>query len=101
VAQGDNVRGSAGLDDKRRAVLTTLADTFVPAVRPPDAERDDPHGYWRRTAADVGVGPLLADRLEELLGPTTSPSSASCSTCCGSPASPGSPRAPASGCSTR
>jgi choline dehydrogenase-like flavoprotein len=69
VAQRDSDRGSAGLDDKRRRVLTALADTFVPQVRPPDAEREDPHGFWRRTAADVGVGPLLADRLEELLAP--------------------------------
>jgi choline dehydrogenase-like flavoprotein len=63
VAQG------TGLDDRRRAVLAALADTFAPPARPPAAERDDPHGFWARRASDVGVGPLLADRLEELLTP--------------------------------
>jgi choline dehydrogenase-like flavoprotein len=58
-----------GLQERHRTVLATLAETFAPAVRPPDAERDDPHGFWGRTASDLGVGPLLADRLEELLRP--------------------------------
>jgi choline dehydrogenase-like flavoprotein len=63
------VAEGAGLDDRRRAVLAALAETFAPAARPPAPEQDDPHGFWARSAADVGVGPLLADRLEELLGP--------------------------------
>lgn len=71
MAEATGARGgeATGLDDRKRAVLAALADTFAPAVRPPDAERDDPHGFWARTASDVGVGPLLADRLEELLAP--------------------------------
>ncbi len=55
------------LDARRRAVLDTLADTFAPPVRPPDADRDDPTGFWARRAGELGVGGLLGDRLEELL----------------------------------
>jgi choline dehydrogenase-like flavoprotein len=58
-----------GLDERRRAVLFDLAETFTPAVAPPQAQADDPHGFWGRTAADVDVAPALADRLEELLDP--------------------------------
>ncbi|MCC5949278.1 MAG: GMC family oxidoreductase [Nitriliruptoraceae bacterium] len=59
--------GEPILDVRRRAVLDDLADTFVPPVRPPDADRDDPTGFWSRRAGELGVGGLLADRLQELL----------------------------------
>jgi choline dehydrogenase-like flavoprotein len=44
--------------DRRRAVLTALCDTFVPAV-----ERvPDPDGFWARCASDLGV-PLALESL--------------------------------------
>jgi choline dehydrogenase-like flavoprotein len=62
-------RRGPGLTEARRRMLAVLADTFAPAVRPPAAEADDPHGFWARRASDVGVAEPLARRLEELLGP--------------------------------
>lgn len=43
------------LSEVQRAVLASLADTFVPAVQGPD----DPHGFWGRSASDLGVPPTL------------------------------------------
>jgi choline dehydrogenase-like flavoprotein len=57
------------LDDRRRATLAALADTFASPARPPAAEASDPTGFWARSAAEVGVAEPLADRLEELLPP--------------------------------
>jgi choline dehydrogenase-like flavoprotein len=57
------------LDDKRRATLAALADTFAPPARPPAAAGGDPTGFWARRASDVGVAEPLARRLEELLPP--------------------------------
>jgi choline dehydrogenase-like flavoprotein len=64
------VEDTAGvLHDRRRATIAALADTYVPPVRPPTAEADDPHGFWARRASDLGVGELLAGWLEDLLTP--------------------------------
>jgi choline dehydrogenase-like flavoprotein len=60
---------SAGWTDGRRAVLDALAETFCPPARPPAAAGGDPTGFWARSASDVGVGPLLAGRLLEVLPP--------------------------------
>ncbi len=53
------------LSEIQQAVLAQLADTFVPSVEVPD----DPHGFWARTASDLGVPEamqaLLADMPEE------------------------------------
>lgn len=50
------------------AALGSLCDTFVPSVRPPKVESDDPTGFWRRRATDLGVHELLADELARRLG---------------------------------
>ncbi len=55
------------LSDRDRAVLDALADTFAPSARPPAVQQHDPNGFWARRAADLGVGTLLADRLEQML----------------------------------
>jgi acyl-CoA reductase-like NAD-dependent aldehyde dehydrogenase len=39
------------LSDEQRATLEALCDTVVPAVE----RRDDPDGFWARTASDLGV----------------------------------------------
>lgn len=57
------------LDTAARAMLTVLADTFAPAVRPPRPQVDDPTGFWGRRASDLDVGEQLAQRLTELLRP--------------------------------
>jgi choline dehydrogenase-like flavoprotein len=66
-AAGEGPAAGAELDDRKRGVLTVLAATFAPPARPPAAEQDDPHGFWARSAGDLDIGPLLADRLVELL----------------------------------
>ena len=43
------------LSEVQRAVLSSLADTFVPPVPVPD----DPHGFWARSASDLAVAPTL------------------------------------------
>jgi acyl-CoA reductase-like NAD-dependent aldehyde dehydrogenase/choline dehydrogenase-like flavoprotein len=47
------------LTDDQRRTLTTLCDTFVPSLPPPEsgdgAEPGDPLGYWARRASDLGV----------------------------------------------
>jgi choline dehydrogenase-like flavoprotein len=58
-----------GFDTRRRATLTALADTFAAPARPPTPEAHDPTGFWARGASELGIGELLADRLEELLAP--------------------------------
>src|SRR3954452_16581704 len=48
------------LSDNQRATLRLFCDTVIPRI-----ERDpDPHGFWARTASDLGV----PDGVEELLG---------------------------------
>lgn len=50
---------SVGLSDLQSAVLRTLCDTYVPAVR----VAHDPTGFWARTASDLGVEQALARKL--------------------------------------
>ncbi len=61
--------------DAQRATLTAFCDTIVPSLAPP-AEGNgagDPHGFWARSASDIGVaeaieiGLLQADVPEEQL----------------------------------
>ncbi len=61
--------------DAQRATLTAFCDTIVPSLSPP-AEGNgagDPHGFWARSASDIGVaeaieiGLLQADVPEEQL----------------------------------
>jgi choline dehydrogenase-like flavoprotein len=48
------------LSDNQRATLRLFCDTVIPRI-----ERDpDPHGFWARTASDLGV----PEGVEELLG---------------------------------
>lgn len=49
-------QGAAGR--RRLAALRALCDTFVPAVRPPDAAPVDP--FWSRVASDLGVERAVA-----------------------------------------
>ncbi len=42
------------LDDRRRATLAALCDTFIPSLDPPEGEAD-PHGFWVRSASDAAV----------------------------------------------
>ena len=55
------------LSEAQRAVLTSLADTFVPALQEPE----DPHGFWARSASDLAVPAnlelLLATLHEDVL----------------------------------
>jgi choline dehydrogenase-like flavoprotein len=39
------------LNDRQSCTLRTVCNTFVPAIRKPD----DPTGFWRRAASDLGV----------------------------------------------
>lgn len=59
---------TSGLTARRARALRALCDTYVPAVVPPAVEADDPTGFWRRTASDLGtdeaVGRYLLDELE-------------------------------------
>lgn len=54
-------------DDRQQAALSAVCDTFVPAVRPPAVEADDPTGFWARRASDLGVPEQLADELARRL----------------------------------
>lgn len=58
----------AVLDLRRQRVLAALADTFVPAVRPPRSQSHDPYGFWARRASDLDLVPPLVARLEAMLG---------------------------------
>ena len=55
-------------DERQQAALSAVCDTFVPAVRPPAVEADDPSGFWARRASDLdvpaGVAQELARRLD-------------------------------------
>jgi choline dehydrogenase-like flavoprotein len=42
--------------------LRTMCDTIVPSIERPH----DPHGFWRRTATDVGADRVLVQMLEQL-----------------------------------
>jgi choline dehydrogenase-like flavoprotein len=50
------------LSEIQRETLARLCDTFVPAV---DVE-EDPHGFWQRTAGDLGVPEAIEDSLSAL-----------------------------------
>ncbi len=41
-------------DGVQRATLTALCDTFIPALDPPEGERDE-HGFWARAASHAAV----------------------------------------------
>lgn len=58
---------STVLTDQQLRALGGLCDTFVPSVRPPAVEADDPTGFWARRATDVGVHHRLAVELDERL----------------------------------
>ncbi|GGI08004.1 GMC family oxidoreductase N-terminal domain-containing protein [Egicoccus halophilus] len=57
----------AVFDGRRRRQLGALADTFVPAVRPPAVEADDPHGFWGRRASDLDLVDGLVEQLGDVL----------------------------------
>src|SRR5690348_8525163 len=48
---------SPTLTEHQLAALRALCDTFVPAI----AMRDDPTGFWTRTASDLGVDRIIAN----------------------------------------
>jgi choline dehydrogenase-like flavoprotein len=50
------------LSEIQRETLATLCDTFVPAID----EQEDPHGFWRRAASDLGVPAAIEDTLATL-----------------------------------
>jgi choline dehydrogenase-like flavoprotein len=50
------------LSEIQRETLARLCDTFVPAL----GEADDPHGFWRRSASDMGVPQVIEDTLAAL-----------------------------------
>ncbi|MEX1177721.1 MAG: GMC family oxidoreductase [Nitriliruptor sp.] len=50
-------------------MLDALAETFAPPATPPAAAGGDPSGFWARSASDLGIGGMLADRLLEVLPP--------------------------------
>jgi len=41
-------------DDRQRATLCALCDTFIPSLPPPEGE-EDPHGFWARAASHYAV----------------------------------------------
>jgi acyl-CoA reductase-like NAD-dependent aldehyde dehydrogenase/choline dehydrogenase-like flavoprotein len=41
-------------DDAQRTTLAALCDTFIPALEPPQGDPDQ-HGFWGRSASDLGV----------------------------------------------
>jgi choline dehydrogenase-like flavoprotein len=41
-------------DDRQRATLRALCDTFIPSLEPPDGGPDE-HGFWARSATDAVV----------------------------------------------
>ena len=49
----------AQLSESQRTTLRVLVDTVVPAVERPD----DPHGFWRRKATDIGVDAMLEEAI--------------------------------------
>jgi choline dehydrogenase-like flavoprotein len=53
---------TAVLSEVQRAVLAGVADTLVPAVDRPE----DPHGFWARSASDLGVPQAIELFLAEL-----------------------------------
>ena len=52
----------AVLSELQSAVLAQLADTFAPAVE----VAEDPHGFWARTASDMGVPAAMEDFMADL-----------------------------------
>lgn len=46
---------TTGLTESQRAVLRAVCDTVVPRIE----RADDPDGFWRRTASDLGVDVAL------------------------------------------
>lgn len=52
------------LTDPQFATLTALCDTLIPAVDVPD----DPHGFWKRKASDLGVPALVTRAVRDLQG---------------------------------
>jgi choline dehydrogenase-like flavoprotein len=53
---------SAELTESQRATLRAVCDTVVPAL----PREDDPHGFWARTATDVGADVALVETLATL-----------------------------------
>jgi len=47
------------MSDERRAVLTAVCDTVVPAIE----HEPDPHGLWARSASSMGVDDAAADAI--------------------------------------
>jgi len=54
-------------DATEQRTLAALADVFVPAVRPPTAQQDDPHGFWALKASDTGTPERVVAALPELV----------------------------------
>ena len=54
-------------DERQQAALSAVCDTFVPAVRPPAVEADDPTGFWARRASDLDVPAGVAEELDRRL----------------------------------
>ncbi len=50
------------LTDSQYATLTALCDTLVPSLE----RADDPHGFWKRRASDLGVPRLVARAVRDL-----------------------------------
>ncbi|MEP7200588.1 MAG: GMC family oxidoreductase N-terminal domain-containing protein [Chloroflexota bacterium] len=50
------------LSPAHRQTLSLICDTLLPSI----AEANDPHGYWRRTASDLNVAPIVADHIAAL-----------------------------------
>jgi len=53
------------LTDPQYATLTALCDTLAPAI----ARADDPHGFWGRSASDLGVPRLFTRAVRDLQSP--------------------------------
>ncbi|HRF46271.1 MAG TPA: GMC family oxidoreductase N-terminal domain-containing protein [Anaerolineales bacterium] len=53
------------LNDTQFATLTALCDTLVPTLK----RADDPHGFWARSAADLGVPRLFTRAVRDLQSP--------------------------------
>src|SRR4051794_40453693 len=53
---------SAELSDIQRTILRAVCDTFVPSLK----VAGDPNGFWARSASDIGVDRVLAQRLAAL-----------------------------------
>ncbi len=58
------------LGAEQRRTLTTLCDTYVPSLPPPDsgngAEAGDPHGFWARAASHLSVPEAIEQALAQV-----------------------------------